>query len=314
MARLGARVEVTHPFGLTATHVLKDGADVLTVAVTNHASQALPAEAVSWKIGDRTGTIDLPEPVPGRSTRTADVPLGDIPKGQAYPLELRLSSAGLSEVVLRGKVSLPESADVRALAHKSITVDGVLDDMSGVPGIDLAAEGQVEMPGYGGTDDLGGTVWWTWDADNLYLSARIHDDTHAQPATGDQIWSGDGFQFTVTGGLPGESTTWYEYGVALTAQGPQAYRWLSAQGPAGPVTDVDLRVTRDDAADETIYELAMPWQKVAPFDPDHRLMSLSFLVNDNDGTGRKGWIEWGSGIGGSKDPELFRPVRLADAS
>ncbi|GAA5020555.1 sugar-binding protein [Actinopolymorpha pittospori] len=314
MARLDVRVEVTHPFGLSATHVLKEGADVLTVAVTNHASQALSVEAVSWKIGDATGTIDLPEAVPGRSTRTADVPLGDIPKGQAYPLELRLSSPGLSEVVVRGKVSLPESADVRALAHKSITVDGVLDDMSGVPGIDLAAEGQVEMPGYGGTDDLSGTAWWTWDADNLYLSARIHDDTHAQPATGDQIWSGDGFQFTVTGGLPGESTTWYEYGVALTAQGPQAYRWLSAQGPAGPVTDVDLKVTRDDAADETVYELAMPWQKVAPFDPDHRLMSLSFLVNDNDGTGRKGWIEWGSGIGGSKDPELFRPVRLADAS
>jgi len=40
-------------------------------------------------------------------------------------------------------------------------------------------------------------------------------------------------------------------------------------------------------------------------------MSVSMLVNDNDGAVRKGWIEWGSGIGTGKDPALFRPVRLA---
>jgi hypothetical protein len=29
------------------------------------------------------------------------------------------------------------------------------------------------------------------------------------------------------------------------------------------------------------------------------------LINDNDGEGRKGWVEWGGGIGQRKDPKRF---------
>ena len=32
------------------------------------------------------------------------------------------------------------------------------------------ANGTVVMPGYGGTADLSGAVWFTWDDDNLYLA------------------------------------------------------------------------------------------------------------------------------------------------
>ncbi len=38
--------------------------------------------------------------------------------------------------------------------------------------------------------------------------------------------------------------------------------------------------------------------------------AFSLAVNDNDGAGRKGYIEWGSGIGGAKDPTLFRSLVL----
>lgn len=88
-------------------------------------------------------------------------------------------------------------------SRRTVIVDGVLDDLAGVPGNALPADGQVQMSGYGGSSDLSGTVWFTYDEQNLYLSARITDDAHAQPAAGANIWQGDGIQFAVGSGAPG---------------------------------------------------------------------------------------------------------------
>ena len=41
--------------------------------------------------------------------------------------------------------------------------------------------------------------------------------------------------------------------------------------------------------------------------PEHAQFSCSVLVNDNDGAQRKGWIEWGGGIGEEKARSKFRP-------
>ncbi|WP_257791997.1 hypothetical protein [Paenibacillus lutimineralis] len=38
-------------------------------------------------------------------------------------------------------------------------------------------------------------------------------------------------------------------------------------------------------------------------------MSFSLLVNENEGQGRRGWIEWAGGIGAEKRPSLFRPMQ-----
>ena len=39
-------------------------------------------------------------------------------------------------------------------------------------------------------------------------------------------------------------------------------------------------------------------------------MGFSVLINDNDGSGRRGWMEYGSGIGKSKDANLFVTMPL----
>ncbi|MET9021478.1 sugar-binding protein [Actinopolymorpha sp. NPDC004070] len=312
VARLQTRVDVVHPFQLKFAHVLRGGEDVLSVRVTNRADRDLPVSRLAWTIGDRSGTLDLASPVPAHATRTAELPLGDLARGQTYPLQLRLSSPGLTDAVTAGRLVLPPADQLRTLVEKPVTVDGTLDDLSGVPPIDLARDGVVQIPNYGGADDLSGSVWWTWDAGHLYLSAKVHDDVQAQPETGERIWAGDGFQFSVAAGMPGESARWDEYGVALTPAGPRMWRWLAAQGQPGEVTGVDVAVARDEAKKETTYEVALPWSSLAPLQPDDRLVSLSFLVNDNDGAGREGWIEWGSGIGGEKNSALFRPIRLGD--
>ncbi|MGW0227180.1 sugar-binding protein [Actinopolymorpha singaporensis] len=310
VARLQTRVQVVHPFQVNAAHVLRGDEDVLSVRVTNRADRDLGVSRLTWTIGERTGTLDVDSPVPAHAARTAELSLGDLARGQTYPLQLRLSSPGLTDAVTSGKLTLPPADQLRTLVEKSVTVDGTLDDLGDVAPIDLPGDGVVQIPGYGGADDLSGSVWWTWDADHLYLSAKVHDDVQAQPETGERIWSGDGFQFSVAAGMPGESSRWDEYGVALTSAGPRMWRWLAAEGQPGEVTGVDVAVTRDEARKETTYEVALPWSALAPIRPDDRLLSLSFLVNDNDGAGREGWIEWGSGIGGEKNSALFRPIKL----
>jgi len=37
---------------------------------------------------------------------------------------------------------------------------------------------------------------------------------------------------------------------------------------------------------------------------------MSLLINDNDGAGRKGWIEWTPGIGQTKDARDYVPLAV----
>ncbi|MEC0093825.1 DOMON domain-containing protein [Paenibacillus macquariensis] len=134
---------------------------------------------------------------------------------------------------------------------------------------------------------------------------------YSQPKQGGEIWEGDSIQFAVSAGMPGENLQWYEYGMALTSQGPELYRWMAPQGiETGSIVSPILQVTRDEVAKDTIYQLALPWGELAPIVPSDGILSLSIVVNENDGNGRKGYVEWGSGVGSSKQSSLFKPIQL----
>ncbi|MFI7469148.1 sugar-binding protein [Nonomuraea sp. NPDC049646] len=297
VARLGSRVEVTQPFAISARHVLPDD---LAITVRNLSARELAPGDLGWTFGARTGTLPIAGTVPAGGSRTERLPLADLPAG---PYELRLDA--VAGVGVTGRVARVADGALNRAGRATITVDGVPDDLTGRPAVDLA-DGTVKIPSYGGPDDLSGTLHVTWDADRFYLSARIHDDVHTQTSTGADIWQGDCLQFAVAAGLPGETRTWSELGLALTAHGPQFHRWLGD----GPEPEAKVAVTRDETAEETVYELSLPWAALAPLTPQDGLFSLSVVANDNDGTGREGWIEWGSGIAGTKNPALFRPARF----
>ncbi|MNP80519.1 hypothetical protein D3C76_1786440 [compost metagenome] len=56
--------------------------------------------------------------------------------------------------------------------------------------------------------------------------------------------------------------------------------------------------------------MALPGEELAPVKPADTLFSFSILVNDNDGQDRRGWVEWGSGIGGSKTTSVYKGMRF----
>ncbi|TDE98718.1 hypothetical protein EXU48_00435 [Occultella glacieicola] len=314
VARLTAEIDVlSTPVTVSAAHTLREDADVLTVSVTNEVATDQPVGDLAWQLGAGSGTETIGT-LPAGQTVTIDIPTTGLTSPGTHPWSVNLAMPDADALTESGSLVLVDPAAVTALHQQAITVDGVPDDLSGITPIDLDADGQVrQIPDWGGAADLGGDVWWTWDEENLYLTAAITDNVHAQPGLNDTIWTGDSIQFGAVAGAPGENLTgYYEYGLALTAQGPQVFRWNGGGGilPNGPVDAVDLAVARDEATQTTVYEMAMPWSELAPFDPADRLLALSFLVNENDGAIRRGWLEWGSGIGTGKNPALFPSTRL----
>jgi len=49
--------------------------------------------------------------------------------------------------------------------------------------------------------------------------------------------------------------------------------------------------------DGIVYEIMIPLSELYPLDAKNDRFAFSWLINDNDGDGRK-YIEWSSGIGG----------------
>lgn len=72
-----------------------------------------------------------------------------------------------------------------------------------------------------------------------------------------------------------------------------------------------MHVTRDDATNATLYELALPWSDLTSVQPStNAVFSISALLNDTDNGTRLGFLQWGGGIGSSKDVVHFNMAQL----
>ncbi|WP_433891198.1 glycoside hydrolase family 3 C-terminal domain-containing protein [Streptomyces sp. CA-111067] len=292
----------------------------LKVVLTNPSDTPTSVTGVNWKLGSQSGTQPVSATIAPNATATVDVPVTGITFAKQYPFTVTsVISGDLSSEAFSGHVTfLP-------VVNKSLGKSWTLDQVQDGPAVDLAttADGNWQSldaaQPYGGAPDLSGKVWLNWDADNLYITANLTDDVQSQPAAGADIWQGDSLQFAATSGVPGSSATettasvngHYEYGAALTATEAQLYRWIAPTEGAGPVTDATVNVTRDDTAHTTLYELAVPWTDLTSVQPTaNTVFSFSIDVNDKDTGVRKGYDQWGEGIGSSKDVAGFNMAQL----
>ncbi len=306
VARLTRDIVVQEPLQMQARHEADAGSERLEVSVRNDSDRTRTLQELAWTIGEAAGAMPLNAvQLPVGAETSFDVPLSGLEPSRRYPFTVMLHAAGGLSLGAEGSFTA-----VFPLTQRSIVADGEPDDLTAVPGVELPRQGRIEMPVYGGDNDLGGDVWVTWDEEHLNISAAIRDDSFSQTRSQSQIWMGDSVQFAVSPGMPGDSGDWHEFGMALTPEGPQLYRWTGIGRSAGLVATSGLSIVRDEASGVTLYELALPWTELVPISPVDVAFAFSLLVNDDDGAGRKGWIEWGSGIGGSKDPGQYISVLL----
>lgn len=160
---------------------------------------------------------------------------------------------------------------------------------------------------WGGVQDLAARVWLWRDSDNLRLRVLVRDDIHHQDGEADGAWRGDGVQVALTvPGRPGR----LEIGAALHHDGRVLRSlWAAPEGLSLTAEAITATVRRD--ATETFYELAIPR---APLGLSDAVLDAGFrfnmIVNDSDGTLRKGFVRIAPGIGERKDPSAFPIIRM----
>jgi hypothetical protein len=307
-ASLSATVDVLQAEQVTAKHIIKNGSDVLEVRLENSRPSERRLTRIDWSIGASSGSEHYNEVIPGNSMKTIDFPLVNLPERTLLSFQLKLYMEDGAKLQSEGSLKIVPSGEMVLMTFR--TPSG-LNDVQDLTGIDLKQDVNSRIATYAGPEDFGGKLWTTYDNNQLYLYASVHDDVFSQTKRGESIWEGDSIQFAISAGTPGEKLQWYEYGMALTSQGPELYRWMAPQGVVtGTITNPNLQVNRDEAGKNTIYQLALPWSELAPVVPSDGLLSMSIVVNENDGNGRKGYVEWGGGIGSSKQSSLFKPILL----
>ena len=296
----------TPPLTVTGSHVLStSGQDLLRLRVTNASSHSYTVAGLDWASGPGSGTLLGGTTIAAHGTASADVPL-TVTAASDWAASLRISGVGFFKA--SGKLK-PVGTPTVATEH-TVTLDGVIDpELSQVTPIALEGTGTPPVTGWGGPSDLSGSLWLTHDDQNLYLSAKVTDDVFSQPNRNGNIWGGDGLQIGMTAGAPGEATRTQEIGAALTDAGTvDTWRWTPVE-LAGTPPGVQAKVVRDAAAHTTTYEVAIPFSTLE-FAPADRLLSTTVVVNENDGTGRRGWLTWGTGVAEAKNPAGFNAIRL----
>lgn len=298
---------------LTGTHGVDDaGADTLRLRLTNAAATDLEVEDIGLTVGEVASAVGEGTVVPASSTITLDVPVEVTERTTWQAVATAAAADGPSATATGALLPVGETIAVPGYA---VEIDGVADD--GVRQLDpigvVGTEEAPEVTGWTGPEDLSGSIWLSHEEEGLFLTLEVVDDSHAQPATGGDIWQGDGVQIGVVAGAPGEDPVPAELGVALTDDGDVVvHRWAPA-AQAGTPEGVEAVVVRDDDESTTTYEVAFGWDALG-IDPDGRLLSSTVVVNENDGDGRDGWLSWGLGLAESKNPALFQTLVLEPAS
>ena len=182
------------------------------------------------------------------------------------------------------------------------------------------------IPDWSGADDLSVKMMMQWDDENMYLFYRVNDNIFCQKNTdSSKLWDGDSIQFGIFKDerafiISGQGTSDFnEITIGMKPDGTAvAYKQKDQYGNAdmtGEIKDCEIAIVRDDKTATTDYEFAIPWESLFGEEKNFKsgdLIGFSALVNDDDGSGRRGWIEYASGIGQSKNTDLFTYLLLLD--
>lgn len=158
------------------------------------------------------------------------------------------------------------------------------------------------------------------DARNLYLAVRVRDKVHQGGPNPEQLWQGDSVQIDIDLSDGTKTVRTVQFGFALLGGKPVAYRYQTlpaedlvpsyrvGESPAGVRTEISR------SGDDTLYEVMIPVEAIHPqfsLQPGMRL-GFSLLVNQNDGNGRLGFLQWSSGIGRERNSREFGELTLPE--
>lgn len=290
------------------------GRTVMCVSVKNNSSE----KSIS-------GTVKLTAPSVFTS-KLSDAEFSDIKPGASQKCYIYLPSfsrGGHYDMSALVKTDDGESFEVSSAYDRSYAaytstppeIDGVMSDgeYDDEYAMQTVAENTVNLfeGANSGEQDLSAVFYVSFDDENFYIAAEVTDDVHYQVEDEANMWRGDGIQF----GLCDSSVSPVissEIGVSLRGSKVQTTGYTNTEQP--------MRAAVKRTGTKTVYEVAVPIEGVfgSGWELDGKdKIGFSILANDNDGpdarstqSGRKGWVEYGSGIGSSKNTSLYAELKL----
>ena len=244
-----------------------------------------------------------------KRTATLNLTAGELPAVNHLRLRLRDRASG-RECVL--PVTLPAARRLSSLPFGRRAPDFLLNRQDQAVSRYEADPTKVHML-WQGPEDLSARLWLGAADETLRLRAVVRDDRHIQTARGDEIWRGDSLQFALQ--FSSQSGMWVlgaarsEDGRAMTAcwAAPKGFR---TQDGAAAVKLQSERRGRD-----TVYEIELPLRSlgISPGELQRGFL-FNLLVNDDDGEGRKGWLQLAPGLGQARNPAGYPRFAVGGSS
>jgi hypothetical protein len=138
-------------------------------------------------------------------------------------------------------------------------------------------------------NDLNSSFKVAYDANNLYIAAKVVDDVYAENATGYKIYLGDSLEILLDTNLTGDyysrglSSDDYQLGISAgkgSISGPkEAYLYYPAN-IRGPRTSVVI--ASQSLSDGYRVEAAIPWSIFGVTPSSGKHYGFAFSVSDND--------------------------------
>jgi hypothetical protein len=278
-------------FGITRGpgHAHKPAYDALKARIASEpALQSGPeAACANGDDDDGDGLVDLADP------GCADADDDDEADGPSPPAKPTL-------------VALPASAGQ--------ALDGSLDDWAAASFVTIASPADFVSAGGapGDASDLSARIAVAWEPGAVWLGVEVQDDAHVNDHAAADLWMADGlqvaFDVATNGGAGYDDTDDFELGWASTTGGSVSFVWHAP--PGSSAKGGDFVVARSGT--KTTYEVRIPAGELGLADVHDGLrVGFSLVVDDDDGGGREGFIEWSTGIGLAKSPADFGRVAFA---
>lgn len=278
------------------------------------------------ELADATSDIKIYPIKPGDS-RVVEVNIPQSLSGEKIKVEAEIEMESGEKFELSPETTF----ECCVYAEEKPTIDGVVNETewkketrmdmehNGIKGNQFVALSLYlgSNPGWNGKEDLDPVAYTMWDDENFYLAVVTTDNIMAYDKEEHIRYNSDGLQFALapskesSGMIAALEVAKMEEDELYLAASPV----VANRGPEF-IQDGELVISRE--GNVTTYEMRIPWQSMfygAFYPTANKPMVFSIIVNDNDAEGRKGYMEYGSGIGdGSRSTAVFLDLYMMGKS
>ncbi|EIQ00582.1 protein of unknown function (DUF1083) [Opitutaceae bacterium TAV1] len=295
------------------SHVGCQNADALEIEVTSFLQDDTPAEVsvnentsrVTLKPGTNRVRVPMPDATDWLREGTLELPVAVVVEGN------RIETVAHKEIV-NAPWRAPTAFSVDGIldAREARLLSGNVDGQAFIRPPDPAA-------GWAGTEDLSLRYGYAWNEHGLYLLVVARDDvmSAASASEAGSFWNFDSLQAAFASATDSRSgfRPW-DREVGLFAMKDASVTGFVQTHPlkSGQLTH-SAKVGRQGR--DTVYELFLPWSYFRGYGSEPAkagdVLAVNFIVNDNDGAGRRFWMGPADGIGSGKHPEAYPWLYLA---